>query len=132
MASIRKILELNIPAETAWSALADFHNVHIRLVPGFLTGSSPDGGGARIVSFANGTTAKETLVTLDAAARRLVYFIASERVSHHNASAEIVPDGASRCRFVWTTDILPDALAPYIDAQMSEGAKAMKAKLESA
>jgi len=43
-----------------------------------------------------------------------------------------VPDGAGRCRFLWTTDVLPDTLAPYIDAQMSEGAKAMKARLESA
>ena len=58
--------------------------------------------------------------------------IASERMTHHNASAEIVPDGAGRCRFVWITDVLPDALAPYIEAQMTEGAKAMKARLESA
>ena len=132
MASIRKIIDLDIPAEQAWNALADFQNVHTRLAPGFLTASKPDGDNARIVSFANGAVARETLVSADAAARRLVYFIASERVAHHNASAEIVADGAARCRFVWITDILPDALAPYIDAQMTEGAKAMKARLESA
>lgn len=82
------------------------------------------------MSFANGTTAKETLVTSDPGARRLVYFVSGERIAHHNASAEILPDGARRCRFVWTTDVLPDALAPYVGAQMSEGAKAMKAALE--
>ena len=54
----------------------------------------------------------------------------SERIAHHNASAEIVADGVDRCRFIWTTDVLPDALAPYIDEQMSEGAKAMKRALE--
>jgi hypothetical protein len=58
--------------------------------------------------------------------------VTSERISHHNASAEIIADGKDRCRFVWTTDVLPDELAPYIDLQMSEGAKAMKAALEGA
>lgn len=35
MATIRKILELDIPAAKAWEALADFQNVHTRLAPGF-------------------------------------------------------------------------------------------------
>jgi hypothetical protein len=130
MATIRKIMELNIPAETAWDALADFQNVHVRLAPGFLTGSVPDGENVRVVSFANGTSARETLVAKTEAHRRLSYFIASERMTHHNASAEIVADGDRRCRFIWTTDVLPDALAPYIDAQMEAGAQAMKAALE--
>ena len=130
MATIRKIMDLNIPAARAWDVLADFQNVHVRLAPGFLTGSVPDGEGVRIVSFANGSSARETLVAKDAALRRLAYHIVSERMTHHNASAEIVEDGATRCRFVWTTDVLPDALAPYIDAQMEAGAQAMKAALE--
>lgn len=131
MASIRKIIELNAPAQTVWDALADFQNVHTRVAPGFLLGSEPDGDNARIVHFANGTRAKETLVTADAADRRLVYFIAAnDRIAHHNASAEVVADGDSRCRFIWTTDVLPDALGPYIDGQMSEGAKHMKIALE--
>jgi polyketide cyclase/dehydrase/lipid transport protein len=130
MATIRKIMELNIPADTAWDALADFHNVHVRLAPGFLTASQPDGDDVRVVSFANGTTAREKLVAKDAALRRLAYTIASERMTHHHASAEIVADGPARCRFVWTTDVLPDALAPYIDGQMEAGAQAMKVALD--
>ena len=132
MATIRKEIALNAPAEKVWAALADFHNVQTRLAPGFVIASQADGDTVRIVTFANGTTARESLVTADPAVRRLVYFIASERIAHHNASAEIVPDGSGRCRFVWTTDILPDALAPYIDTQMSEGARVMKRVLEEA
>jgi hypothetical protein len=130
MATIRKIMELNIPAQTAWDALADFQNVHMRLAPGFLTNSVPDGADVRVVSFANGTTAREHLVAKDDGLRRLSYFIANERMTHHHASAEILADGPARCRFVWTTDVLPDVLAPYIDAQMEAGAQAMKAALE--
>jgi hypothetical protein len=131
MATIRKIFDLNVPAEKVWSALADFHHVHTRLAPGFVTGSTPDGDDTRIVTFANGSNARETLVTMDPGMRRVVYHIRSERLAHHNASAEVVPEGANRCRFIWTTDVLPDAIAPYIEGQMAEGARVMKAALES-
>ena len=130
MATIRKIINLNVPTEKAWAALADFHHVHTRLAPGFVTDSTPDGDDTRVVTFANGSTARETLVTMDTGMRRVVYHIRSERLTHHNASAELVPDGASRCRFIWTTDVLPDAIAPYVDGQMTEGARVMKAALE--
>jgi uncharacterized protein YndB with AHSA1/START domain len=130
MATIRKEMHLNAPAAKVWSALVDFQNVHTRLAPGFVVDSKPDGDNARVIQFANGSIVKETLVTLDEERRRLVYVVASERIAHHNASAEIIADGADYCRFIWTTDILPDDLAPYIDSQMSEGAKAMKAALE--
>jgi hypothetical protein len=130
MATIRKVIELDVPAAVAWDALADFQNVHIRLAPGFLTDSQPDGDDVRIVSFSNGSVARESLIASDPGLQRLAYFITSERMSHHSASAEIVEDGPGRCRFVWTTDVLPDAIAPYIDEQMSLGAAAMKAALE--
>jgi hypothetical protein len=123
MASIRKELHLNVAAEKVWEALADFHNVHIRLAPGFVTASRADGEGARLVTFANGAQAREILVTADTALRRLVYRIPSARMTHHSASAEVVAEGPKSCRFIWTTDVTPDALAPYIDAQMSEGAR---------
>lgn len=131
MATIRKEVRIAASAEKVWDALADFHNVHIRLAPGFLLGSTPESDTVRVVAFANGTVAKETLVACDPGLRRLAYFVTSERVTHHNASAEIVADGPEHCRFLWTTDVLPDALAPYIDAQMRAGAEAMKAKLEA-
>ncbi len=130
MASIRKDIHLDIPPAEAWDALADFQHVHTRLAPGFVVDSRPDGDGARIVTFANGGAAREVLVTADASLRRLVYTIHNERMTHHSASAEIVADGAG-CRFIWTTDVAPDSIAPYIDAQMTEGAKVMKRTLES-
>ena len=132
MATIRKEMQLNAPLGAVWGALADFQNVHRRLAPGFVAHSKPDGDGARVITFANGTVVKETLVTLDEQRHRLVYVVSSERIVHHNASAEIFADGPDRCRFIWTTDVLPDAIAPYIDEQMSEGAKAMKQTLERA
>lgn len=130
MATIRKEMHLNAPAAKVWSALADFQNVHTRLAPGFVVDSKPEGEDVRSIKFANGSTVKETLVTLDEERHRLVYIVTSERIAHHNASAEIIADGPDHCQFIWTTDVLPDDLAPYINSQMTEGAKAMKTALE--
>ena len=45
--------------------------------------------------------------------------------THHQASVEVheVLDGG--CRLVWTTDVLPDDLAPLIDGLMDQGAVAI-------
>lgn len=131
MASIRKTVELNVPLAKVWDALADFHNVHTRLAPGFVTDSKPDGD-TRIVTFANGTEARERLITSDAAMHRLVYAISNERLTHYSASAEVIPTGDKTCRFIWTVDLSPDAMAPYVDGQMTTATGLMKAALEQA
>ena len=83
-----------------------------------------------IVTFANGTTARELLVDCDDARRRLVYAIVGERIKQHSASFQIIDEGAGRSRFIWTVDVLPNEIAPYISAQMDIGMLAMKATLE--
>jgi len=130
MATVRKILDLNIPAARAIAAVADFYNVHTRLAIGFVTDCRADGDGIRVVVFSNGSTARETLVSMDQEIGRLSYFIASDRLMHHNASAEVTPTGPTSCRFVWTTDVLPHELAVYIEQQMELGAAAIRRSLE--
>jgi carbon monoxide dehydrogenase subunit G len=129
MAIVRKEFHLNAPIEEVWDALRDFYAVHERLAPGFLTALEKEPG-ARVVTFANGSVAREVLVGLDEDHRRLVYTIQSERLAYHGASAQLFPDGKAGCRFVWITDVLPDAMAPYISAQMDEGAAVMARTLE--
>jgi hypothetical protein len=58
-----------------------------------------------------------------------VYTVVGGRASHHNASAQVVPLDGNRCRFVWITDLLPDALAPAIAQMAQRGAQAMRATL---
>lgn len=124
MASIHKEVALNARADDVWDAVRDFGAVHRRVAPGFLLDAKLDGD-ARIVTFANGTVAREVLVTCDDARKRLVYAVASERVKQHSASIQIVADG-DRSRMIWITDVLPDEIAPYIDAQMELGADAIR------
>jgi len=128
MASIQKHVVLPASAEQVWDALCDVGALPTRLVPGFVsrTELEPDGR-ARRVTFANGMVARELIVTIDAAARRLVWSSVGGRMSHHNASAQVFPEG-SGCRFVWIADLLPDELAPAIAGMMDQGLSAISQK----
>lgn len=129
MATIRKEFEVPAPADTVWAALRDFANLH-RLAAGFVTDSRVDEGGAvRIVTFANGMQARERLVTRDDAARRLVYTVEGGRPTHYNGTVQVTEAGPGRSRFVWTVDLLPDALAPAIAQMMEQGCQAMRSSL---
>jgi Polyketide cyclase / dehydrase and lipid transport len=125
MASIHKDISIDAAPNDVWDAVRDFGALHKRLVPGFVTDTRLDGD-ARIVTFANGTVARELLVDSDDARRRLVYAVVSERVKQHSASVQVLADGDNRSRLVWIVDLLPNEIAPYIDAQMDQAALAMQ------
>ena len=128
MASIHKDIPLDAHPDDVWSAVRDFGAVHTRLAPGFVTDARLDGD-TRIVTFANGMVAREQLVDCDEARRRLVYAIANERVSHYSASVQVTADGDLRSRLIWIVDVLPNEIAPYIDAQMDQGSMAVRKAL---
>lgn len=129
MASIHKEALLDAAPDRVWDAVRDFGAVHTRLARGFATNCTMDDD-ARIVTFANGTTARELLVDSDDARRRLVYAIVGERIKQHSASFQIVDDGTERSRCIWTADVLPNDIASYISAQMDLGMLAMKTTLD--
>jgi carbon monoxide dehydrogenase subunit G len=130
MASIRKEVHLDAPAEPVWDAIRDFAHVHTRVVPGFVTGVQMDGPDVRVVTFANGSQARELLVDSDDHLRRLVYAIKGDQMIAHSASVQVLDDGGGRSLLIWTTDVLPHELATYISGQMDEGVKVMKPTLE--
>src|ERR1700709_35068 len=128
MASIRKDILIDAHPDDVWDALRDFGALHTRLVPGFVLDTTLEHD-FRIVTFANGSVAREWLVDCDDAARRLAYAIIGERGRHYNASAQVVADGETRARLIWIVDVLPDEIAPYISGQMDQGALAMQKAL---
>jgi hypothetical protein len=128
MASIHKDIPIDAHPNDVWAAVRDFGAVHQRLVPGFVLDAHLQGD-ARIVTFANGTVARELLVDCDDARRRLVYAVISERVKQHSASVQVLADGDTRSRLMWIVDVLPSEIASYIDAQMDQAALAMQKAL---
>ena len=129
MASVRKDIKTTAPPEAVWAAIRDVGALHTRLVPGFVVDTRVEPG-ARIVTFGNGLVAREPIVTIDDANRRLVWSAEGGRATHYNASAEVVlgPDG--KVTVVWIADFLPDSIAGDIDASMSTGASIMKRTLD--
>ncbi len=129
MASIRREIQINARPETAWAALRDVGALHTRLVPGFVTDTRLEEG-ARVVTFGNGMVARELIVDVDDEARRVVWSVVGGMMTHHNGSAQVFPNGATGCRFVWIADLLPNDVAPSIAAMMEQGIAVIKQTLE--
>jgi hypothetical protein len=130
MASIRKEAVIEAPAAEVWAAMRDVGALHTRLVPGFVTDTKVEGN-VRTVTFGNGLVARETIIDVDDEARRIAYSAASPQLAHHSASAQIVPEGETRCRFVWIADVLPNEVAGYVGGMMDEGTKVLKHTMEA-
>jgi len=129
MASIHKEVLLSAAPAAVWDVVRDVGAVHSRFAPGFVTDTVMDGPD-RIVTFANGFVAREVIVDVDDARRRLAYSVRSERISHHNASFQVFADGAGS-RLVWIADVLPEAAAVTVAGMMDEGLVAAKRALDA-
>jgi hypothetical protein len=129
MASIHREIVVEACADNVWAAVRDVGAPHTRLVPGFLVDSRLDGD-ARVVTFANGLVARELIVDVDDATRRLVWAVVGGRLTHHNASVQVFDEGAGRSRIVWIADLLPNELAGYVAGLIDQGLAVMKPTLE--
>lgn len=128
MASVYKEIHLNRSANDVWDAVRDYGAVHERLFPGLLASATLDGD-ARVVTFISGTVVRELIVSVDDQHRRLVYASVGGRVTHHNASIQVLDD-VEHSRVVWVTDILPHELGSFASALVEQGAAIMKQTLE--
>jgi hypothetical protein len=130
MASIRREIQVEAGAEQVWGAIADVGAIHTRLAPGFVVDTRLEDG-ARIVTFGNGLVARELIVDVDHASRRLVWAVVGGRPTHHNASLQVLVEGERRSPVIWIADLLPDELAAPIASLIDQGMAVMKQTLES-
>jgi hypothetical protein len=131
MATIRKEVQIHASAQCVWDALRDVGALHTRLAPGFVVDTQLDGN-ARIVTFGNGMVAREDVVAVDDATRRVVWAIIGQQFQHYNGAAQVDAHSDGGTRFVWTVDLLPDELAEGVDAMMDEGVAVIKTTMERA
>ena len=130
MASIVRETTVDLSPELVWDAIRDVGAVHTRLAPGFVTDTKMEEG-ARVVTFHNGLVARELIVTVDDAAKRLVWAVVGTQLTHHNASLQVFAAGGRSSRVVWIADVLPDKLAGVIAGMIEDSMRAMKQTLES-
>jgi Polyketide cyclase / dehydrase and lipid transport len=135
MASIRRQIVIDADPDAVWDALRDWEALDYRLAAGFVTRD----GTARIVTFASGAILREAsgailreeILRCDEEHRRLSRSIVDGPYTHHNGAAEVLADSDGRARFVWTSDLRPDALAEATARAMENGLAAIKRTLES-
>jgi carbon monoxide dehydrogenase subunit G len=128
MATLRRELTTRATPEAVWDAISDVGALHTRLVPGFVTNTTMDGD-ARVVTFANGLTVREPIVTVDGRERRLAWSSEGGITTHYNASVQAMAEG-ERTRVVWIADFLPDTAKARIAAAMDAGIAAMQKALD--
>ncbi|MDB5813954.1 MAG: hypothetical protein JWN23_1071 [Rhodocyclales bacterium] len=131
MATIYREIELDASSDFVWAAVMDVGEVHTRLAKGFVTNTIL-ADSVRTVTFANGFTATEQIVTVDDEHKRLVYSSVGGRASHHNAYFQVFPCGEGKSRLLWVTDLLPDDMRPAIAQMVDLGMSAIQQTLEQA
>ncbi|MDM0016502.1 SRPBCC family protein [Variovorax saccharolyticus] len=130
MASIRQEIQVAASAEKIWDAVRDVGEIHHRLVPGFVTDCRLEGD-TRVVTFGNGMVVRELIVDCDDAARRLAWSASGGRLTHHNASLQVIAEDPTHSRLVWIADLMPHEMAEPIAGMIAAGMQAMKQKLEA-
>lgn len=130
MASIHHQIFIAADPDAVWSAARDVGRLHDRLVPGFVTATEMlpgEGASVRRVTFVNGRVVDETIVSMDDAARRLVWTI--KEFEHHNGALTVTAT-AGGAHVSWTADLLPDALVEQVSLAMAHGLAMMRAHFE--
>jgi Polyketide cyclase / dehydrase and lipid transport len=132
MASLLREAVIAAPPGRCWDALRAFGQVH-ELAKGFVTGTVLISDRERRVTWFNGAVGTELLIGTDEQAMRLAYTVTESPLGavHYNAAAQVIPEGADHCRFVWAIDVLPDELADRVAAMMDAGLKAITVTLEA-
>jgi len=127
---IRHEFHVSARPDVVWDAIRDVGNVDTRLARGFVTECTL-AGDVRTVTFANGMTVDERIISVDDDARRLAYSATGGRSEHHHATFEVLAAGEGS-RIVWTTDVVPDEVGPAIRGMVEAGSRAIAETLAAA
>lgn len=132
MSTLIRRRKLNVDPETAWKSLERLEDVH-KLVS-FLESAEVDGT-TRVCRIAPGAPIsgelREYILAVDPELRRVAYSIADSPFGfeHHAASMQIVFEG-TQTWFVWTTDVLPDAVLAQMGPMFDREADHIARQLE--
>jgi carbon monoxide dehydrogenase subunit G len=133
VASVRVEIGVGRPAGEVWEAVADVGAVHRRLLPGRVIDARVEGD-ERILTMPDGTQVRELIVAVDHEARRMAYSVVGGQrlpITYHHAAFQVFEEGGTS-RLVWTTDVLPHAMAPAVRARVERGIVEIKDRLEEA
>ncbi len=116
MATIHREFDIGASPDAAWAKLRQVGEIN-RLID-FLGEVTVDGD-RRSCALGDQGSLEELIVTVDDGRKRLVYAIQKSpfELDFHSASMQVVEGEGAGGRFLWTTDVKPDAAAgPLADA----------------
>jgi len=129
MGSIRQEITTSARPDAVWDAIRDIGALHTRLVPGFVVDTRLEPG-VRIVTFGNGMVVKEPIVDINDQERRLVWGAIGGSFTHYNGAVQVLSEGRSGSRVVWTADFLPHEAADQLRTMIAQGMAVMKTTLD--
>ena len=126
MASLRSEAVITRPADEVWKTVSDAATIH-EWFPLIIT--SAVAGDQRTVVLANGAQVEETF-TLDPQLRRFQYRIVGGDVpvDDHLGTIDVIaiPHG---CVVVYSTEVLPDEIAPIIGPAVADAVRTLATRL---
>jgi carbon monoxide dehydrogenase subunit G len=131
VAHVEKAITIARDPAAVWDAVRDVYHVDTRLVPGLVTRVTRDGE-VRTVTFADGYTVNERILSVDEAKRSVTYAAFGGRSTYHRAAMIVTATADGQTRLTWWTDVSPATLVPFIERNMDAGLATMKRHLEAA
>jgi hypothetical protein len=133
VASVHHEVVVNADVGHVWDVIRDVGAAHTRLLPGRVTGTRLDGD-FRYLTFPDGREVRELIIDIDDERRRMAYAVVggdSLGLTYHHATFQVEPDGDSRCRLLWVTELLPSTLEDAVRARIIVGAAEIRTVLEA-
>ncbi len=124
MATIRRELWINRPAQEVWDVVSDAGAIH-KWFPGILNSEyhpseAPGSPGTRKVELATGLTLTEEIVTNDPLLRRFQYRIVGGAFKEHLATVDVIEIDSNNCLAVYGTDATPNVMALILGGASGE------------
>ncbi len=132
MASIRRELRIDRPADDVWPMIGDPGRIH-EWFPGIVscTVDTDDEGVSRTVTLGTGIPLVERVVTNDPIARRFQYRITGGVFKEHLGTVDVIDLGDETCLGVYSTDALPDVMALVIGGATGAALENIKSLAET-
>jgi len=128
VATVQREIFIEASRDQVWDAVRDIGALHTRLVPGFVVDTKLEGE-SRLVTFGNGMVVREPIISVDAQHFRLAWGAEGGALTHYNAGLQLQEEHGGT-RVVWTSDLLPHAMAEQVAGMQEQGLAVMKKTLE--
>lgn len=130
MATMRRHVWIDRPAAAVWELVSDPAAV-IRWFPG-MQDVAVDGT-HRVITLSSGLPLDEDVVAVRHDLRRFQYRLNGPLpVEFHLATIDVIDDGDRRCLVVYSTEVVPPALAFVLDGAVGEALEKLKQVMEAA